>query len=204
MDGHERENVHCDNIAKYHNFFPKPRLRLTWTNNNMKMYIVKTLLNLTISFRSHVYVLHGRTITGKCTLWKHNLVSEVNHFNIILETLTALIHFGLLIYSFEIPPYMEISRYDRQNYLQNLVAMTIGKTLEVILPYVIKCFRSYLRHFEVAWEILLGLTHLSLNLKKQNVRAALFLFVTENILSHTCVVLKTYDAIYSVVYCVGV
>ena len=27
-----------------------------------------------------------------------------------------------------------------------------------------------------------------------------FRFVTENILSHTCVVLKTYDAIYSVVY----
>ena len=32
------------------------------------------------------------------------------------------------------------------------------------------------------------------------VRAAVFLFVTENVLSHTCVVLKTYDAIYSVVY----
>ena len=31
-------------------------------------------------------------------------------------------------------------------------------------------------------------------------RDALFLFVTENILFHTCVVLKTYDAIYSVVY----
>ena len=29
---------------------------------------------------------------------------------------------------------------------------------------------------------------------------ALFLFVTENILSPTCVVLKTYDVIYSVVY----
>ena len=29
---------------------------------------------------------------------------------------------------------------------------------------------------------------------------AVLLFVTENILSHTCVVLKTYDAIYSVVY----
>ena len=31
-------------------------------------------------------------------------------------------------------------------------------------------------------------------------RAAKFSFVTENILFHTCVVLKTYDAIYSVVY----
>ena len=29
---------------------------------------------------------------------------------------------------------------------------------------------------------------------------AVFVFVTENILSHTCVVLKMYDAIYSVVY----
>ena len=32
------------------------------------------------------------------------------------------------------------------------------------------------------------------------VREAKFSFVTENILSHTCVILKSYDAIYSVVY----